>query len=214
MPAAVSFKFRLSARQDLALTKDPNGETFLADVGGVGPNTPLDMLAAVEYTDFVQAASAVQAALSNVGGGGVYYNTALGGLAAVCGLSLLPIVGTINGVNVVFTLPTTLTNGQLLIVRNGVVLDPTGYSIAGSVLTFRTYAGSCVVASGVATCSGLDEFPIGSEGLSITLNSTSYLVRGPVNSKRLFVTGAANGTYTFNLPLAPAAGDILYALIS
>jgi hypothetical protein len=72
-PSAALLTSRKTAMEDLAVTLQPNGDTFVDEVAGVGPGQVLTKIPLTLLTQLVSAANDAAAGVAGVNVGEVYF---------------------------------------------------------------------------------------------------------------------------------------------
>lgn len=211
MPTAITLNSRLIAMEDVALTDNPNGETFTANVLGLGTTT-LSKLAPILLTDLPQATGELDSTITNnVPQGALYFNTT----NVLPQARILPWretpSGGMNGNNTLFTF--THTPVRLLLYKNGALLkDGSDYVAAGAIIQLQGGSGTVNVSGqGVYRASGSPFLPSWA-GCQILLGTTLHLIQAVIIQDILVtldvpfeqgngITWAVNGAPAFGTEL-------------
>lgn len=209
MPVSAIISGRPIAAQDIAFTANPSGETFSATVLGLGA-TALNKVPAVLYTSFQQYFNDSVAAVAGVLHGELYYNTAASKLHA----RTLPVretpVGQADGSNLSYTFSAAAVFLEFFQSRQ-LLIPGTDYILSGSVATILPTNGTVAVAgANVVKLAGAD-FKKHWSGMSIVINSTSYIIDRVVSPSFLVVVSSV-GTFpstSYAVAGAPAVGETI-----
>lgn len=210
-PTAGTAYMRPMALQDLALTTNPNGETFVDEVWGAGLQT-LDKIPALLLTSLIQSANDGTAEASGVQPSQLYYNTTFNAPAALAAPRQEIPTGFVNGANVIFSL--LLNPIRLLLYRNGMILRAgVDYSLAANVITLRGFSGVCNTNGTAVTFVSGSNFRYSMQGLNIVINSITYTIVSVLGGNTLILNTAAPVATNVNWSTtgAPILGDELNA---
>jgi hypothetical protein len=210
-PAAGTAYMRLIALQDLALTTNPDGETFVEEVWGAGPQT-LDKLSPILLTSLTQASNDLTAETAGVQPSQLYYNTTFDAPAALVTPRQEIPTGFVNGANTIFSL--VLAPIRLMLYRNGMLLrGGVDYSQAQNVITMRGFSGTCNTNGTVATFVTGDNFRYSMQGLNIVIDSVTYTIVNVLGGNTVILNSAAPVATGKNWSTtgAPILGDELNA---
>lgn len=204
MATAITLNSRLIAVEDLALTGNPDGETFSANVLGLG-STVLNKFAPLQLTDLTQGVREN----TTVQLGQVYWDTSSDQVSArVVPRRETPFGGT-DDTNLVYSLSATPLSGSLMFFKNGCLLKPgIDYTLAANLVTMLGASGTCTTL-GMIVSAVTGTFRKVLEGEEITINAVAYVIATVVNGTTLILTRTAGTQATVNWSAtgAPAVGQ-------
>lgn len=211
MPTSLTITGRLISMADLAVTENPNGETFEAEVAGYGMAT-LDKIPAVLFTQFEQFSTDALARAGGIDQGMLYYNTTGSGLCSLATPKRETPGGSVNGANLAFTV--SESPQELLFIRNGLILKEgagNAYTLSAQTMTMLGGSGTCNTSGNILTRLTGTEFKPSWDGMSIVINSVTYRIVKVLDSSTAFLS-LTPGTQTgvaWSCSGAPVAGDKL-----